>query len=60
MRAASSAEVSGPAGGELAIEAEAVADDDQRGVDRGAELDDGLAEERVQALLVDRGVLRWW
>ena len=43
------------AGGELAIEAEAVADHDQRGVDRGAELDDGLAEKRVQALLVDEG-----
>jgi hypothetical protein len=43
------------AGGELAIEAEAIADDDQRGVDRGTELDDGLAEKRVQALLVDGG-----
>ena len=44
-----------PAGGELAEEAEAVADGDERGVDRGAELDDGLAEEGVEALLVERG-----
>ena len=46
-----------PAGGELAVEAEAVADDDERGVDGGAELDDGLAEQRVEALLVERGAL---
>jgi hypothetical protein len=44
-----------PAGGELAVEAETVADDDQRGVDGRAELDDGLAEQRVEALLVQRG-----
>jgi anti-sigma B factor antagonist len=40
---------------QLAIEAEAVADHDERGVHGGAELDDGLAEERVQPLLVDCG-----
>jgi hypothetical protein len=42
-----------PGLGQRAVQAELVADDDQRGVHGRAELGDGLAEQRVEALLVN-------
>ena len=50
--------VSGSEVGQAAVEAEPVADDDERGAERGAEVADGTAHEVAEHLLVDGLLLR--